>query len=462
MKPKNQSLIDCNVRVIVLDKNKKVKQDCLFKNTATKRMTDGIAMFLAGDAEAYARGKWRPNFISFGTTGIDKQPTEAGGLATVKDPLAFSETQPSEGVRTRPWFYSQSLGERSDGFWNPDFGWGTPSNPDEPVFQGELVTGNIKDENKIISRHPLLRADVTNDYSYERQVGQEGYSTDCILYGYSSVLWNKQFFEPEHGPKIPRIAISEVGLYECDSFPAIGLNTLLAGFRVPTVDDIIYIDPGEVVLVEWRITVRAIMPYETVKIREDKSNPTGIQIKANLIQERTVQYTAFLTGNNLKNQDVYWDMKGNESDFTRLTEEGLLTVDKEETSPVLYITARSAANPEISATTATLTGLITDYVMGITLTTVELGMTTIQYQAVVLGKGNYITTVEWSLTGNNNPDTNITPSGLLTISEDEDSEIMEIKATSTDNPKIFSVACLLKIDRTKGRYTVSDFSILTE
>lgn len=273
MEPKSQSLIDCNVRVIVLDKDKKVKQDQWLKNTATKRMTNGIVMFLAGDGESYLRGKWRPNYISFGTTGIDRQPTQPQGLAYVANPSDFENPNPPEGQRTRPHFFSTNLGERSDGFWNPDLGWGTASNPNDPVFQGELVTNINTDSSsdnysKIIHRIPILSANVTTDDSRNREVGKEGLSSDCIFYGYTSVLWGNQFFNPQSGPSIPRIAISEVGLYEQDSFPITGLNTLMAGFRVPSVDKIIYLDPGEVILVEWRVTIRALAPYEQIITKE--------------------------------------------------------------------------------------------------------------------------------------------------------------------------------------------------
>lgn len=272
MEPKSQSLIDCNVRIVVLDKNKKVKQDQWLKNTATKRMTNGIAMFLAGDGESYARGKWRPNYISFGTTGITRQPTNSQEEAKV-DKLAFEDPNPEEGQRTRPSFFSTNLGERSDGFWNPEYGWGTPTHPNEPVFQGELVTdisaeSSSVDYNKIIHRIPILSANITVGDSRDRDVGKEGLSSDCIFYGYTSVLWGNQFFNPKSGPSIPKIAISEVGLYEQDSYPATGLNTLMAGFRVPSVDKIIYLDPGEVILVEWRITIRALAPYEQIITKE--------------------------------------------------------------------------------------------------------------------------------------------------------------------------------------------------
>lgn len=295
----NETPLDLNVTVLVLDEKGNQVRRSQFKNTATRRMTQGIAMFLAGDAATYedrgllgtpasGKGRWRPNFVSFGTTGIDQQPTTPQGIATVLDKEAFENKHPEPGQRTRPWFTSTALGStvsstgvKQDNFWNPELGWGTdPANPDKACFQGELVTvTNKQDEDewiekgyKTIRRHQMLRADVTTDNSRERQVGQEGWSTDCVLYAYASVLWLDQFFNPPNGPSVPRIAISEVGLYEMDSDTDEGRHSLMAGFRVPTVDDIIYVDPGYVVLVEWRITVRALMPCESVVENDAKKD----------------------------------------------------------------------------------------------------------------------------------------------------------------------------------------------
>ena len=67
------------------------------------------------------------------------------------------------------------------------------------------------------------------------------------------------------GPPLDRMAISEFGLYEKNNTDPHGLHTLLAGFRVPTVNDIVYVNKNEVILVEWRVTVRALMPYEGVQ-----------------------------------------------------------------------------------------------------------------------------------------------------------------------------------------------------
>jgi len=275
----NETPLDLNVTVTVFNSKREQVQKVKMKNTATKRMTEGIALFLAGDG-AVTDGRWRPNFISFATTGIDKQPEEGELLATVNDRSKFEDKTPPKGERTRPWFFSKQLGERNDRIWNPKYGWGTKEHPEIPCFQGELVTdmgqyvaedGSYDDElndpefwaanhYQLLNRQPILRAEVTVDDASKRDLAQDEYTSDCILYGYTSVKWANHLLTPREGtPAVSRIAISEVGLYERNTNTPNGRDTLMAGFRVPTVEDIIYVEQDYVILVEWRITIRAIL-----------------------------------------------------------------------------------------------------------------------------------------------------------------------------------------------------------
>lgn len=356
----HQSPLDLNVTITILNEHRNQVKKVQFKNTATRRMTTGIALFLAGDEATYENrtrldapasglGRWRPNFISFATTGIDLQPTEPGGLATVNDIAAFENKNPEPGERTRPWYLSEYLGEHSDGFWNPAYGWGTAEHPDTACFQGELATA----VDNSITRHPLLRAEVTTDNSWERTVGQEGYSTDCILYGYTSVLWGNQLFNPENGPTVPRIAISELGLYEMDSTTEVGRRSLMAGFRVPTVEDIIYVEPGYVMLVEWRITVRSLMPYEGVAAVGEPV-PTGISIESELIDEYHAQLTAQVRGGSLVPQGVTWSLSGQTSPQTTISDTGYLTIGAGESSTTFTVRAQSTRYPEIFTTASVI------------------------------------------------------------------------------------------------------------
>lgn len=501
----NETPFDLNVCVTVFNEKKEQVQKLHIKNTATKRMTDAIALFLAGDAGTYesrdanggpaaGKGRWRPNFISFGTTGIDQQPTTENPMATVLDPEAFADTDPAPGVRTRPWFYSTMIGELKNKYWNPKNGWATdPEHPDVANFQGELATcyGYYTDDElntidwwvdnqaTMLYRQPILRADVTTDYAGSRELAQENYNTDCILYGYSSVKWVDYFFEPPVGPGVPRIAISEVGLYETDTNQGVGPNTLMAGFRVPSVDDIIYVSPGYVILVEWRVTIRAIMPYERVISDSTRPVPTGVSIKVQIEntepgEDYELTLTALVHGSVFVSQKVLWSLVGDHAEGTYIeqlsgSDIGYLTVSKNESNPAIYVKCASKTHDFIWSQSAIITGLIQNYISGITLSIIEVHDTSMLLKATVMGKGIFTQNVTWAITypdGSPCIDTTISSQpesmGLIEIGNMESGEEFKVVATSTDNPNITSVAAIVRIDKTAGTYVVSDFTILTD
>ncbi len=301
-----------NVHVIVgkpqADGTITVRTDRRFKNTATRLMTESICNYLAGAENTYKRGHGRPNYMGIGTMGITKQPTDANAQAEVAD--NFADTIYVEGETTRPWFESTSLAlttvcgpvnTDTDGtnlhFWDPSMAWGkdgfTGEPSVEPIFQGELCTnlkqgvdgseGNrrVYDD---IERIPILRADVLSDCLADWDYGVGGYSSQVIFYAYASVEWVHNLLKPvykeivkdpttgeettvvhEVGPQLEKMAISEFGLYEKNNTDPHGLETMLAGFRVPSADDLVYVTDGDVILIEWRVTVRAIMPDESVQ-----------------------------------------------------------------------------------------------------------------------------------------------------------------------------------------------------
>ena len=310
MTPNAQSNLALNVRVVVARKDEQgiahIQSERRFKNTATRLMTESICNYLTGAENSYRRGKGRPNYMGFGTMGIERQ----NGVLDATVNADFADKNPELGQRTRPWFESTSLAlttvtgainARPDGmshhFWEPRNGWGKngftgePSEPEgkEPIFQGELCTCMKPGEEatwakngwEAIERIPILRADVVSDCPADWDYGEDGYCSQAIFYAYASVEWVHKLLQPSRqivdpktgkvigsepiGPQLDRLAISEFGLYEKNNTDPHGLETMLAGFRVPSADDIVYVTDGEVILVEWRVSVRALMPYEVVK-----------------------------------------------------------------------------------------------------------------------------------------------------------------------------------------------------
>lgn len=505
MKPHIQAKLEHNVHIIVgkpkPDGSIEVRDDRRFKNTATRLMTESICEYLAGDENSYNRGHGRPNFIGFGTMGIRKQ----GNLDAPTLEPQFENANPPEQDRTRPWFKSTSLAltntcgqavtesGTNPHFWNPRYGWGTQAKPNESRFEGELCTAMQPSEAQewhdngweIIERIPILRADVTSDCPQDLDYGMDGYSSSVIFYGYASVLWVNRLLNPKQknkdaqgidsttepvGPQLDRMAISEFGLYEKSNTDPHGLHTLLAGFRVPSADDIVYVYKNEVILVEWRVTVRALMPYEGVRVVTEPA-PTGIAVLATYLgetpsQDKEVQVTGIVQGDPGVRQGITWtlDNASEVAPGTTLSANGLLTIAKNETIDVIYVSGASVVDTNITSRTAILTGLLKNFVTGITLTTESITSFDIQFRATVLGRGTFSQNVTWRF-GDQKPDkstTTISNTGLLHMDFEETADKFQIVATSVQDTNVFSVAAVVRIDKTAGTYVISDFTILTE
>lgn len=486
----SQAKVLMNVRVLVATKDESgqvhVVSEHKFKNTATRLMTESICYYLTGAENTYKRGKGRPNYMGIGTMGITKQPWGESQVAEVAD--NFSDRTYTEGETTRPWFESTSLGLTticgavnpdesgvSTHFWDPELGWGkdafTDEPSDEPIFQGELCTSRLPDSGQgetwdTIERIPILRSDVLSDCPADWDYGTDGYCSQAIFYGYASMKWVHDLLHPANGPQLDRLAISEFGLYEKNNTDPHGLETMLAGFRVPTPDDIVYVTDGEVILIEWRVSVRALMPYEGVQVVSEPA-PTGIRVQAEYLGElpsgdNQVEFLSHVRGELGVRQDVTWTLDNQSSSRTTLTPDGLLTVDKDEASDVLYVTAKSVVDPWILAKCAVLTGLIKNLVTGISITTQEVTALEIHFQATVLGKGTFSQNVTWSMTGNENLNTSIDPStGVMTIDFEETADTFTVTATSVDNSEIQAASAVVRIDKVSGSYVISDFTILT-
>lgn len=504
-----------NVRVVVgkpqPDGSIRVSTDRRFKNTATRIMTESICNYLAGAENTYKRGHGRPNYMGIGTMGITKQPADANAQAEVVD--NFEDTTYVDGETTRPWFESTSLAlttvcgpvnTDTEGnnlhFWDPSMAWGkdgfTGEPSTDPIFQGELCTNlrhyaNEGNENTRIyddiGRIPILRADVLSDCPADWDYGVDGYSSQVIFYAYASVEWVHKLLKPaykeivkdpttgeettvvhEVGPQLEKMAISEFGLYEKSNTDPHGLETMLAGFRVPSADDLVYVTDGEVILIEWRVTVRAVMPNEGVGIVSEPA-PTGLNIYGEYLGEnqdldKKVQFAGIVRGPAGVRQGIVWSIDNDPaySSRTHIDDNGLLIVGNDETSAVVYVTGASVVDPFILSKTAVLTGLLKDFITGINLTAESITMSQIQFQATVLGRGSFSSEVIWSLQGADSPNTTISQSGLLTLDFNETSDEFKITARSTQDNSVYSVAAVVRIDKTAGTYVISDFTILTE
>lgn len=493
-----------NVHVIVgkpLPNGKlQVSTDRTFKNTATRLMTASIAKFLAGSEHSYNRKAGRPNFMSFGTMGIKLQPnnidiTDANRSSFLEDNFTDIIVEPEE--RTRPWFESTSLALTDtcgpavldeDGynphFWDYRYGWSERTDGEltnKAVFQGELCTeyGNVYNVDQV-KRSAILRADVASDCPQDLEYGKDGYASTVIFYGYAPVQWVNYLLAPPNGAQLQRMAISEFGLYEKSNLDPNGMCTMFAGFRVPSIKDIVYVSKDEVILVEWRVTVRALMPNEKVAATDNEGHMvTGISINA-AVQETPpgdtrsfVQFSATVLGEGEVDQRVRWDLAESAEPYKEGTRigpaTGLLTVAANE-QDVVYITATSIIDENVTAKAAVLTGIKTNYVTGITVNSHVVDAYNIDFDATVRGKGlDFDQRVSWVPSSDDehelDPDTKITVGAYgtakLTISPTEQCRNIKVTVTSQSDVEIFAASVVVRIGSTEGSYKISDFTILT-
>lgn len=532
-----------NVHVIVgkpmSDGRIQISTDRTFKNTATRLMTQSIAEFLAGSEHSYNRKGGRPNFISFGTMGIIKQPnltditpdeTEPNPDDPEGPPIIVKEGNWREYLeehftdivfdnpedRTRPWYESTSLAltdtcgtpdTDTEGynkhFWHTAWGWGSETSHgtgDPPVYQGELCTeyGNPFNDKQIV-RPPILRADVETDCPQDLEYGKDGYCSTVIFYGYASVKWVNDLLEPSKGietvdpdtgtstqksmpvgPQLSRMAISEFGLYEKSNEDPHGMYTLFAGFRVPTIEDIVYVSKDEVILVEWRVTIRALMPNEAVYATDNEHRRvSGVAVNA-FVQDKTdedpnyyVQMSGTVLGEAGVSQAILWSIPEEYEPASAIDEiTGLLTITPEENHEVIYVTGKASANTEAYSTAAIITGLIKNYVYGISITSEIEDQLHINFTARVLSKGTVDTGVTWYWESADpehpdlDPDTKITVNpykvAKLEISPTEQARQILITAKTIADPEnVFSAAAVVRIGQSEGYYMISDFTILT-
>ena len=409
-----------------------------FSNTGTQFLTDNIVRFIAGDENTYRKGSGRPNYLGFGTRGIVYQGNLNPRSQDNPNPEVleeyFDDPNPPDFFRTRPWYNSDSLGGTTFGstnlgfFWDPNRGWGSNINPDEPTFQGELCTRYGTEESDVVPRAPILSTEVNSDCPNDADYGEEGYKSTVVFRGASTAIWLERLLYPKQGPVLDQIAVSEIGLYEKSNTDPHGLRTLLAGFRVPS-DSIIYLQKDEVILVEWAITIQAIMPNEQTKTIIDRK-ASGISIEAELAEANQIQFTGTVLGENNPRQTIWWSMDRAQSSGTTIDSHGVLTISPDETTDYIQITGVTQENRSVLGRSAVVSQVKNNYPFGLTAYGVPINYQTIDYLGIVIGKGNFSEEVEWEVTGQTEADTAISSEGRLNIDLGERASQLTVVATS--------------------------------
>lgn len=173
-------------------------------------------------------------------------------------------------------------------------------------------------------------------------------------------------------------------------------------------------------------------------------NPSGT---VSAKKGETVSFTATVTGENIENKNVEWTVKGNKSNNTKISNQGVLTIGEDEKATTLTVTATSVADRRATVSTK-VTVLEKDAeiqpdpqnpeIKSVTITPSEnvkaSSKAPVKFTAVV--DGDEDNKVIWSIEGKNSDSTTISTEGELTIGEDETAETITVVATSEKNQQV--------------------------
>lgn len=180
---------------------------------------------------------------------------------------------------------------------------------------------------------------------------------------------------------------------------------------------------------------------------------TGVTVNpaaASASQGTGVQFTAQTTGVEPYDHSVTWSLSTNAraAITSTINQQGQVFVAPNEQNDMLYVVATSNENPAIKGTAA-LTVTAMPSVIDVTVTpntvTLQKGDDQ-QFRAVVDVVGGADTGVTWTLIGNLNGGTKITPQGLLTIAAGETATSLIVRATSQANPSVYGQATVTVVD----------------
>lgn len=144
----------------------------------------------------------------------------------------------------------------------------------------------------------------------------------------------------------------------------------------------------------------------------------------------TVQLAAEINGTNNPDTSVTWELSGNNSENTILTEDGKLTIGSDETASSVEVMATSNYDLTKNGTKTITVKLPSITSVAITPNTAEVQIgKSIQLEATVEGENNPDTTIKWSVSGNTSTRTKVS-NGKLTIGENETATTITVTATS--------------------------------
>ena len=186
--------------------------------------------------------------------------------------------------------------------------------------------------------------------------------------------------------------------------------------------------------------------YKQIRVTS-VTNVTVNPVGQSVFRGRTFQFNAAVTGNNNPDNDVTWNVSSNTAGTgavtpgTGIDANGLLTVARNETVTILYISAASVVDPSKSGSAAVT--IIIPIVTGVGVGPANQSITsgrTLQFNAAVAGTNIPDNAVAWRVssnaagTGAVTSGTDIDANGLLTVAPNENTTILYVFATSAEDP----------------------------
>lgn len=206
-----------------------------------------------------------------------------------------------------------------------------------------------------------------------------------------------------------------------------------------------------------RVTARSIVDtskYGTATISIDEDAPvlqqvTGFYlepIEATVIKDHSLRFQAIVTGVNITNHDATFAVSGNQSPQTIITPEGVLYVDKEETSALLIVTATCAVDPKFTDTSLVTVippelaedePVVTVIQLYPAYTQIGRGMSA-RFAVQLTGLNNPPASIIWDLTGATSLATHVSRDGVVYIGADEQLHEITLRATVSYDPTKFA------------------------
>ena len=210
-----------------------------------------------------------------------------------------------------------------------------------------------------------------------------------------------------------------------------------------------------------RVTARSVIDtskYGTATISIDEEAPilqqvTGFYlepIEATVIKDHSLRFQAIVTGVNITNHDATFAVSGNQSPQTIITPEGVLYVDKEETSALLIVTGTCAADPNFTDTSLVTVippelaedgPVVTVIQLYPAYTQIGRGMNA-RFAVQLTGLNNPPAAIIWELIGASSLATHVSRDGVVYIGADEQLHEITLRATVSYDPTKFAEATI--------------------